>query len=219
MFIYLKEKIVIYLDSFYKTKKADLFERVFFLLSMVVREINRKEWTLLQPNTLPLQLDGSSCGMHAILNMSFLLHIGETYNKTGIKKARYWFANEVMNMEDEQIKNIDIKLMEGRAQTISKDDILEVIGKGKPFILLKELINSKKEHLSDKFTPLVLNDIFAVSDSEDSTENEDKDDTPNVALGKFIENNKEYLRKVADGTRCCFFRKIRGIKSTPVREN
>ena len=130
MFVYLKEKIVICLDSFYKTKKIDLFERVFFLLSMVVREINRKEWTLLQPNTLPPQFDGSSCGMHAILNMWFLLHIGETYNKTGIKKARYWFANEVMNMEDEQIKNIDIKLMEGRAQTISKDDILEVIGKG-----------------------------------------------------------------------------------------
>ena len=34
--------------------------------------------------------------------------------------------------------------MEGRAQTISKDDTLEAIGKGKPFILLKELINNKR---------------------------------------------------------------------------
>ena len=45
MIVYLKEKIVISLDSFYKTKKVDMFERVFF--SMVVREINSKEWTLL----------------------------------------------------------------------------------------------------------------------------------------------------------------------------
>ena len=40
--------------------------------------------------------------------------------------------------------------MEGQAQTISKDDILDATGKGKPFTLLKELINNKKEHLSDK---------------------------------------------------------------------
>ena len=33
--------------------------------------------------------------------------------------------------------------MEGQAQAISKDDILEVIGKGKPFTLFKKLINNK----------------------------------------------------------------------------
>ena len=71
-------------------------------------------------------------------------------------------------MTVELSKNNDIKLMEGQTQTISNDDILEVIGKGKPFTLLKELINNKKEHLSDKFTPLLPNDIFALSDSEDS---------------------------------------------------
>ena len=70
---------------------------------MVVREISSKERTLLQPNTLPPQTDGSSCGMHAILNVWFLLHIGETYNKTDIRKARYWFANEVMNMSKVKI--------------------------------------------------------------------------------------------------------------------
>ena len=73
-----------------------------------------------------------------------MLHIGETYNKTDIRKAKYWFANVVMSMADEQIKNNEIKLMEGRAQTISKDNILEVNGKGKPFTLLEELINNKK---------------------------------------------------------------------------
>ena len=54
-----------------------------------------------------------------------------------IIKARYWFANEVMNKANEQSKNNDIKLMEGRVQTISKDEILEMNGKGKPFTLLK----------------------------------------------------------------------------------
>ena len=136
---------------------------------MVIREINCKEWTLLQPNTLPSQTDESSCGMHAILNEWFLLHNRETYNKTDIRKARYWFANEVMNMADEQSKKNNIKLIEGRAQTISKDGISEVIGNGKPFTLLKQLIDNKKEHLSDKFTPLVPNDIFVLSDSEVST--------------------------------------------------
>ena len=47
--------------------------REYFLLCMAVREINGKERTLLQPNTLPPQIDGSSCGMHEILNVWFLL--------------------------------------------------------------------------------------------------------------------------------------------------
>ena len=56
-----------------------------------------KEWTFVQPNTLPPQFDGSSCGMHAILNVWLLLNNGETYNNTDIRKATYRFANEVMN--------------------------------------------------------------------------------------------------------------------------
>ena len=93
----------------------------------------------MQPNTLPPQIDGSSCVV-----VWFLWHIGETYNKADIRKARCWFVNKVMNMADEQSRNNGIKLMEGRAETISKDDILEVIGKGKPFPILKELVNNKK---------------------------------------------------------------------------
>ena len=84
--------------------------------------------------------------------MWLLSHIGGTYNKMDIRKVRYWFAIEVENMADEQSKNNDIKLMEGQVQTISKDEILEVIGKGKSFALLKDLINNKKEHLCNKFT-------------------------------------------------------------------
>ena len=63
----------------------------------------------------PPQIGGSSCGMHAILNVWILLYIAETYNKTDISKARYWLANEVINMANEQSKNNDVKLMEGRA--------------------------------------------------------------------------------------------------------
>ena len=77
----------------------------------------------------------------------------EKHNKTDVREARYWFVNAVINMVDEQSSINGIKLMEVQAQMISKDDILEVTGKGKPFKLSKKLINNKKEHLSDKFTP------------------------------------------------------------------
>ena len=57
---------------------------------------------------LPPQIAGGSCGMHAVLNVWFLLHIGQIYNKTNIRKARCRFANEVMNIADKQSKNNDI---------------------------------------------------------------------------------------------------------------
>ena len=47
---------------------------------------------------------------------------------------RYWFPNEVINIADEQSKNNDI----------SRNGSLEMIGKGKPLALLKEMINNKK---------------------------------------------------------------------------
>ena len=92
-----------------------------------------------------------------------------------------------------------------------------MIGKGKPFTLLKELINNKNEHLSDKFIPLLPNDVFTLTDSEDSTENEDKDESSNVALLKFIENNGEYLRKVVDDTSndVVFSERLEALKVLP----
>ena len=119
-------------------------------------------------------------------------------------------------MADESSKNSDIKLMEGRAQTISKYNILEVIGKGKPFTVLKEHINNKKEHFSDKFTPLVPNDIFALSDSQDSTENEDKDESPNAVLLKFIENNEEYLNGTSKDV--VFPERLEALKVLPLKK-
>ena len=55
-----------------------------------------------------------------------------------------WKFSCCFEMADEQSKNKNIKLMEEQAQAISKDDILEMIRKGKPFTLLKELIINKK---------------------------------------------------------------------------
>ena len=83
---------------FIKQRKLTCLKEFFFLLSVTVREINNKRYTLLQPNTLP--------------------------------RHRYWFANEVMNMVDEQSKINDIKLIEGRVLPASKDEILETNGKG-----------------------------------------------------------------------------------------
>ena len=95
-----------------------------------------------------------------------------------------------------------------------------MIGKGKPFTLLKELINNKKEHFSDKFTPLVPNDIFALSDSQDHTENEDKDESPNVGLLKFLENNGRHLRKVVDSTGkdVAFSKRLEALKVLPSKK-
>ena len=58
--VYLKEKNVICLDSFYKTKKVDLFEKVFHLISIVIPDVDIEEWKLFQPYTLPPQVDGTS---------------------------------------------------------------------------------------------------------------------------------------------------------------
>lgn len=81
------------------------------------------------------------------------------------------------------MKNIDIKVLESRIQTI--------IGNGKPSTLSKDFIKNKKEHLFNKFTPIVRNGIF-----EDTTKNEDEDDSPNAAFLKFIESNGEYLKRL-----------------------
>ena len=55
--------------------------------------------------------------MHPMSNVEFLLTRQnspiETCNKTDIRKARYWFANGIMNMANQQNKNTDIRLMEG----------------------------------------------------------------------------------------------------------
>ena len=63
--------------------------------------------------------------------------------QTPILKSNWKFSC-CFEMADEQSKKKNIKLMEEQAQAISKDDILEMIRKGKPFTLLKELIINKK---------------------------------------------------------------------------
>ena len=61
------------------------------------------------------------------------------------------------------------------------------------------------------------NSIFVLRDSDNSTENEEKDESPNVALQKFIENNGEYLRKVAEDTTkdVVFSERLEALKVLP----
>ena len=61
------------------------------------------------------------------------------------------------------------------------------------------------------------NSIFVLRDSDNSTENEEKDESPNVALQKFIENNGEYLRKVAEDTTkdAVFSERLEALKVLP----
>ena len=70
-----------------------------------------------------------------------------------------------------------------------------MIGKGKSFTLLKDLINDKKEHFSDKFTPLVQNYIFTFSDSEDTTENKDEDQFTKFSFTKIRRKPRRVFKR------------------------
>ena len=172
---------------------------MFHLISIVIPDVDIEEWKLFQPYTLPPHVDGTSCGMHAILNVWFLFNFGETYNQIDIRKARYWFANAVLNMKNEQIKKNKRELLKGRSIQIAKGKIIETIGKGDPFTLLKDLINERKESTCAGLT-LGPNDIFTSSDSEDAVEYNEKISSPDENLIKFIMENGEYLRAVVDGS-------------------
>ena len=67
---------------------------------------------------------------------------------------------------------------------------------------------------------LVPNDIFPLSDFEDSTGSEDKDEPPNVALLKFKGDNREYIRKVVDGTSkdVIFSERLEALKVLPSKK-
>ena len=68
--------------------------------------------------------------------------------------------------------------------------------KWQTFYIIKRFYPKKKEYLFNKFTPFVRNGIFALSDFEDTTKNEDEDDSPNAAFLKFIESNGGYLKRL-----------------------
>ena len=55
-------------------------------------KIEVSDWLLLQPLNIPKQVDASSCEIHAILNIWFLLQLGDTYNQVDIVNLRIWFT-------------------------------------------------------------------------------------------------------------------------------
>ena len=71
-------------------------------MSFILNKIEVSDWQLLQPLNIPKQVDASSCVIHAILNISFLLQLGETYNEVDTVNSRIWFANQILNMSREQ---------------------------------------------------------------------------------------------------------------------
>ena len=58
-----------------------------YLLLFIIFSLNKIEisdWLSLQPLNIPKQVDASSCGIHAILNILFLLQLGGTYHQFDI---------------------------------------------------------------------------------------------------------------------------------------
>ena len=66
-------------DSLYAKIKVTVFERVLFIImSFILNKIEVSDWLLLQPVNIPKQVYASSYGTHAILNIWFLLQLGDT---------------------------------------------------------------------------------------------------------------------------------------------
>ena len=95
---YLKEKIIFCFDSLYTKIKFNVFERVVFIHSFILNKIEVSDWLLLQPFYILKQVDTSSCGIPAILNIWFLLQLRDTYNQVDIVNSRIWFAFQILNI-------------------------------------------------------------------------------------------------------------------------
>ena len=123
-------------------------------MSFILNKIEVSDWLLLQPLNIPKQVDTCSCGIHAILNIWFLLQLGDTYNQVDIVNSRIWFAIQILNMAKEQdrIKKLDLKhrgIKNWLKLKLSKKDIDTgvhiFINKMSPFNSLKEIIASRKK--------------------------------------------------------------------------
>ena len=62
--------------------------RVIFIISSILNKIEVSDWLLLQPLNIPKQADANSCGIHVILNLWFLLQLGDTCNQVDIVNSR-----------------------------------------------------------------------------------------------------------------------------------
>ena len=123
-------------------------------MSFILNKIEVSDWLLLQPLNIPKQVDTCSCGIHAILNIWFLLQLGDTYNQVDIVNSRIWFAIQILNMAKEQdrIKKLDLKhrgIKNWLKLKLSKKDIDTgvhiFINKMSPFNSLKEINASRKK--------------------------------------------------------------------------
>ena len=123
-------------------------------MSLILNKIEVSDWLLLQPLNLPKKVDASSCGIHAILNICFLLQLGNTYNQADILNSRIWFTTQIVNRSREQdrIKKLNLKhrgITNRLKLKLSKEDIDTgvhiFINRMSSFNSLKEIIASRKK--------------------------------------------------------------------------
>ena len=97
-------------------------------MSFILHKIEVSDWLSLQPLNLPKQVDTSSSGIHAILDIWFLLQLGDTYNQVDIVNSRIWFTIQILDMSrgQDQIKKLDLKhrgITNRLKLKLSKEDI------------------------------------------------------------------------------------------------
>ena len=80
-------------------------------MPFILNKIELSDWLLLQSLNITKQVDASSCGIHAILNIWFSLQLGDTYNQVDIVNSKIWFVIQILNISREQdrIKKLDLK--------------------------------------------------------------------------------------------------------------
>ena len=123
-------------------------------MSFILNKIEVSDWLLLQPLNLPKKVHASSCGIHCILNIWFLLQLGNTYNQADILNSRIWFTTQIVNRSTEQdrIKVLNLKhrgITNRLKLKLSKEDIDTgvhiFINRTSSFNSLKEIIALRKK--------------------------------------------------------------------------
>ena len=81
-----------------------IYLRDFYLSyhSFILNKTEVSDWLLLQPLNIPKQVDSSSCGIYAILNIWLLLQLGDAHNQVHIANSRVWCVIQILNMSREQ---------------------------------------------------------------------------------------------------------------------
>ena len=208
-------------------------------MPFILNKIKVSDWLLLQSLNITKQVDASSCGIHAILNIWFSLQLGDTYNQVDIVNSKIWFVIQILNMSREQdrIKKLDLKhrgITNRLKLKLSKKDIdtgMHIfINKMSPFYSLKEIIASRKKKLADILTKEIIDnslrsqDDSGRSDQDESTEFdtvEKLDTAKSNEIIEFKQNSQEFIRDLVKGKDTTFNRysdRLKALRCLTKRE-